>query len=330
MYAKGEGITALSYLQETQEKFTDQLNAFDQMRMYYLYSYVHFLMANYEDCIEYSLQGYKMADSMGHDYTAEICLIHLSNANFYRGHLDEAYAFACEALRMGEKNNHKHIIAFANCALGDIFGLLNDYILASQHFRVAQLRLGFTGISLTQVDTNLHLSNLFIWHNNLQEAHELLAPVLQITEKADIKHFFTQALILAGTCDMSEGKNEMAEEKFYKASVIAKANGLKFESLWCKLQLTQLAILTGNFTFAAETLTELLNENQRFKVAGFNLYTLDMCAQIQKFTNQEIVSNIQYRFSSYINELESQTRSSPLRETFLNAKQHWQERLFTL
>jgi len=327
LYAKGEGATALNYLQETRDMFTDRLNPFDQMRIFYLFSYVHLLMANYEECIDYSLQGYKFAGSMEHDYTAEICLVHLSNANFFQGHLDEAYGFAVEALKMGEKNNHKHIIAFANCALGDIFGALDNFVLAAKHYRVAQLRLGFRQTTITQLDTDLRLANLFIWHQNFKEAKPILSPVLEITKKVDSKHLLSQALILSGNCDLIEGSENLAEDKFNQALEIAQSNGLKYQNHWCKLQKAQLAIAHGNLTFAGNILREILSNENQFNVAWFELYALGICAKIQKLSNQVIIPHLQTRYSTFVNKIETHTQSPHLSEMLLKAKERWWEGL---
>lgn len=330
LYAKGEGTTALSYLQETNDIFTDQLNPFDLMRIYYLFSYIHLLMANYEECIDYSLQGYKIAESMAHDYTAEICLVHLSNANFFQGHLDEAYGFAAEALKMGEKNNHRHIVAFANCALGDIYGALDNFVLAAKHYRVAQLRLGFTETTITQLDSDLRLANLFIWHQNLKEAKPLLSPVLEITKQVDAKHLLSQGLILSGNCDLIEGSDGLAETKFDQALEIAQSNGLKYQILWCKLQKAQLAISHGKLTSAGEILIEIQDNEHNFNVAWFKLYAMGMCAKIQRQSNLTIIPNLQISFSTFANKIEAHTQSPPLSEMFLKARQHWWEGINSL
>jgi len=316
-YAKGEGEKALSYLQETHDKFNDNLNTFDQMRVFYLFSYIHLLIANYEECKNHSLKGYKIADSMEADYTAEIYLVHLGNANFYQGYLDE--------LKMGEKNNHKHIIAFANCVLGDIFSLLQNHILAAKHYRVAQLRLGFNDTSLTQLDTDLHLAHLYIWGENLKEARALISPVLETCKKAGVKHLLSQALILSGTCDLMEGNYDLAEDKFNQAARIAQDNGLKYESLWCKLQRAQLAVFQRKLTLAEGILREILDKDQPFNVAWFKLYGMEMCTQIQGLTNQIVFPDLESDITSFIDEIEAHTQSPPLRQPFIRAKSYWLE-----
>ena len=322
-YAKGEGEKALSYLQETHEKFDDDLNTFDQMRIYYLFSYIHLLLANYEECKTHSLKGYKIADSMEADYTAEIHLVHLGNACFYQGYLDEAYAFATKALKMGEKNNHKHIIAFSNCVLGDIFSLLQNHVLAAKHYRIAQLRLGFNEISLTQLDTDLHLAHLYIWRENITEARALISPVLETCKKVGVKQFLSQALILSGTCDLVEGNNDLAEDKFSQAADIAQENGLKYESQWCKLQQAQLAVSQQKLTLAEGILKEVLKKEQLFSVAWFKLYSMEMCTQIQGLSNQVIFPDLEADIISFINEIETHTQSPPLSQEFIHAKSYW-------
>ncbi|MEA3327351.1 MAG: AAA family ATPase [Chloroflexota bacterium] len=324
-YANGEGEKALLYVQETYDNFYHQLNAFDRTRTHYLFSYIHLLMANFEECKRDSLKGYKIADSMGLEYTVEICLIHLSKANFYQGNLDDAYNFATKALMMSEKNNHKHLIAYANCALGDVFGFLNNFVLAAKYFKVAQLRLGFDSTSLPQLVTDLHLAHLFIWSEDLQEARTLLSPVLEITKKFGVKHLLTQALILSGTCDLIEGNFIPAEEKINQAAELAQNNGLKFESMWCKLQQAQLAVSQRKLTLAEGILREILVEDQTFSVAWLKLYGMGICAQIQDLTDQFIFPDLQSDFTSFLDEIESHTQSPPLIQEFTHAKRYWQE-----
>jgi len=324
-YAKGEGEKALSYLLETHDKLDDDLNIFDQMRIYYLFSYIHLLIANYEECKNHSLKGYKIADSMEADYTAEIHLVHLSNANFYQGYLDEAYAFATKALEMGEKNNHKHIIAFSNCVLGDIFSLLQNHVLAAKHYRVAQLRLGFNDTSLTQLDTDLHLAHLYIWGENLKEARALISPVLETCKKAGVKQFLSQALILSGTCDLMEGNYNLGADKFSQAAGIAQENDLKYESQWCKLQQAQLAVSQRKLTLAEGILKEILKKDQLFSVAWFKLYSMEMCTQIQGLSNQIVFPDLESDITSFLNKIEAHTQSPPLRQEFIIAKSYWLE-----
>ena len=324
-YAKGEGEKALSYVQETYDTFYHQLNAFDRTRTHYLFSYMHLLTANYEECKSHSLKGYKIADSMGLDYTAEICLIHLSKANFYQGYLDDAYACATKALKMGDENNHKHIIAFANCILGDIFGFLNNYVLAAKHFKVAQLRLGFTSTSLTQLETDLHLAHLFIWSEDIQEAKALISPVLEISKQTDVKHLLSQALILSGHCDLIEGNLNKAGEQFSQAAEITQRYGLKYESLWCKLLQARLAASQYKFGLSHEILNEILDEDQPFSVAWIKLNAMVTYAKIQELTDQIVIRNLQPDLTSFINEIGSHTQSPPLRQSFTQAKPQWQE-----
>ena len=137
--AKGHAKKALSTAIETYDRFFYKISPFNRMRIMNVLSNSYLIAADFKACQAFAVQGLEIAQNLENSFITQIMLTTLSKAEIIQGYLDQAFAHANQALKIGEVENHTHSIIAANRVIGDIYRHLQDYNLALQHYRVAQL-----------------------------------------------------------------------------------------------------------------------------------------------------------------------------------------------
>ena len=107
---------------------------------------------------------------------------------------------------------------------------------------------------------------------------------------------------------------------------IADQRGLVHEILWSKFHLALLAFHQKQFDLVDRHLIEVLEQTRSQKMALLNQFALQLAGQLAKTEKSQFKSaDTQSAFQLLVDELESHTQSTDLRQEFLNARRLWQE-----
>lgn len=289
-------------------------------------AYANLIAGNYEVCERFIDRGLEITHAIENTFVEEILLTIRARVEVNQGYLDEAYVHATHVLKMGEESNHTHTIVSANCLLGDIFFILQNYSRAMKYYRVAQIREGFEKTSIHGIENSIHLARLLSWLGPLTETKEILDHTLEITKKYGMQRLHAQSLLNSGLCDLLQGNLDLSENKFSQASTIITENGLVYEKVWLKIGFLRLALTRHQFDLAEETLNELLAESTSINTVFLTLYGLELSAQIQKKGGNATFSDgYRTKLEKLVQKIDANTQSDALREDFLNAKRLWLE-----
>ncbi len=325
LYAKGSAKQALSYAMEIYDRFYHQLTTFNRMRTMRMLANTNLLVANYEESTIFAIKGLEIARNLENTFVVKMLLITLSKAETSQGHMDEAFSHAIKALRMGEAENHTYTIVSANCVLGTIHRHLQNYNLALQHFRVAQLRGSYSNDSLYSIENDLELVRTITWMGRINEARDLATHAFEVTKRHQMMHLHTMALLTLGLCDILERKLVEAHAIILDAEQIALDNGLVYEQTWSKIGQARIALSRRQFDEAEETIKAILEVSDRHNMAWLKLRGLNFCFQLYNATQKCSLAFCRSEFDQLIKHLSEHTKSDALQKSFDSAKQYWGE-----
>ncbi len=323
-YAKGNALKALSYATETYDRYFHQLSTFNRMRTFQLLANTNLIAANYEKCQIFAEKGLEITQIVDNAFVAQVLLGTQSKSELIQGYLDEAFEHASQALQLGEENRHAHTIITTNCILGDIYFSLQEYTLALQHYRVAQLRAGYANESIHQLENDLHLSRALAWMGQAAEAEDLAKNALAVTEKKGMLRLQTEALRAVGLCAMLMGRPEESEGHYLRSEGLAIENGLIYEALWSKVGRARLALSRRQFEAVKELVCEVIQRSQANKMAWLTLYSLQMCAHLHHATDDPSLLKYRASFTELLAHLSEHTQSTPLRQYLESAQEFWE------
>lgn len=325
-HAMGEADKAVQTAQDTYQEFFHQLNTFDRFRAYNMMAISHFSAGNITESIQFAEKGLETVYKVDNTFFEGLLLISLCKAEIIQGYLDEAYQHGIQALKFAEKYSRVQSVVAANMLLGDIFNILHNTTQAMQHYRIAQVRQGFTFQSYYGLENTIHLSRLLTRNGELAEARELINTTLAITEEKGTMHLHSQALLAAGLLDIQDGDYPEAEEKLSLALTIAEHRGLKHEAVWAKYRLAFYAFTQNNFDHAVDQLMEVLTTSKLQEMPLLNLYALEFMWKLATYTSVPIdMDELRANFRVVENRLEAHTQSQTLNPNFKNIQGYWRE-----
>lgn len=325
-YGQGKAKKALEIAKETYRDFFNKLDTFDRLRAHNMMAYIHFITGEIDKCIYYAQEGLKITGRLENVFIEELLLIILSKAEIVQGHLDQAYQHAHRVLALGERNHKIHTTIAANTLLGDINAVLQNDTVAMRHYRIAQVRQGFSVYSYYGQDNNIHLGRLLTRIGQLAEAKEIIRSTLDVTDQKGIMLLHAQALMADGLIDMKEGNITSAEEKFVLALELAEERGMGQEVLWGKFRMAFSAFSGNRFDLAESFLVEVLDKSKSHKMHLLHKYALELASQLSQCKTLQLNSDeIRMSKQSLVDKLEAHTQSEPLREGFVKAQRIWQK-----
>ena len=323
-YAKGNASEALSCAVDTYNRYFHQLSPFNRMRSLNTLSNGYLIGAEYKDCEIYAAQGLEIARNLENTFVTQILLLTQSKAEVIQGYLDKALAHASEALTLGEAENHTHSIISANRVIGDIYRHLQNYSLALQHYRVAQLRGGHNKESYYSLDNDLALVSALAWMGQVSEARSLAAQAYEISQKREMGQLHTQAILKFALCDLIEGEFDSAEAYLSQAERQAVDLGLIYEQVWCHVGRGRIALSRHQFSQAEEEIKKILEISTQRNMAWMKLRGLHFCGQLHKATRDPALLHYQQAYEDLLTMLSEHTQSAALRGDFENAKKSWE------
>jgi DNA-binding SARP family transcriptional activator len=324
-YAKGNAKKTLSYASETYDRYFHQLSAFNRMRTYNMLANANLIAANYGKSQSFAKRGLEIAQTLENAFVTQILLTTQSKAETIQGRLDEAYKHASQALALGEENSHNHTIISANCTIGDIYFSLQEYTLALQHYRVAQLRAGYSKESYYSLDNELHLARALAWMGQLTEARELAARAVDKTKEYGMLQLLTVALRAIGLCDMLEGRLPEAKGNYLESERLAVENGLVYELLWTRVGRARLALSERQFSQAKDLIREILKVSKARNFAWAKLNSLQLCAHLHNATSDTELLEYRSDFREVVEQLAGHVQSTPLKQYLETARQFWEK-----
>jgi tetratricopeptide (TPR) repeat protein len=226
---------------------------------------------------------------------------------------------------MAEEENHTHAAVSANCVLGNIHVHLQNYNLALQHFRVAQLRGGYSNDSLDSIENEIDLARALTWMGQINEARDLATHAFEVTKQYQMMHLHTMALLTLGLCDILERNLGEAQAIMLDAEQIAQDNGLVYEQTWGKIGRARIALSERQFDTAEEIIKDILEVSDRHKMAWLKLRGLNFCFQLYNATQKPTLLFCRSEFDQLIKHLSEHTQSDALKQSFDSARQYWGE-----
>lgn len=323
-YAKGEAKMAAKSAQEAYDTYFHKLGAFDRIRALNMLANANLLDANFQECNTCVERGLEIARALENTFAEQILLIISSKAEVAQGYMDEALAHAARALEMGEKENQAHTIVSANHVIGDIYRRLQNYNLALQHYRLAQIRGGYGQVSLYNIENDLSLAPALVWMGQVKEARALASRALEVSQQNGMMQYYVQALQIFGLCEMIEKNLPEAEEYILEAEHLALEKGLVLEQAWCKVDRARIALSKHQFETAEKRIVEIMDISNQRNLTWIKLRGLQFCSQLYKATRKSCLLQYQSDFHALINFLTEHTKSEPLRDDFKKAKDYWQ------
>ncbi len=326
-FVMGEARIALQMSQALFQEFFSKLESFDQWRAYNMLAHAYYVGGHYNKSEEFAQEGLKIAQVLGNDVVEVIALIILSKVEIVRGHLDEAFLHATRALNLAEQHHKVQSIVAANTLLGDIYGFLNNNAQAKKHYRIVEVRQGYSFQSFYGVENSIHLARLLIRSGELAEARELLETIIMVTEQKSLTSFYLQALMVDGLIDLEEGFYASADQKFSSVVVLAEQKSLEQEISWSKFRMAQLAMRQERYEQAEALLIEVFDFARSRDVIILYKFCLELAGQLS--TNKTLwlpKEKLQTEYKNLHAKLESHTQSTPLRKYFLNAQRLWREK----
>jgi len=325
-YSHGDAKLAARYAEELHKEYFYKLKPIDRLKSLYLLGYVNLISGQYEASEYYSRQGLEIANLLDNAITGENILICLSKAEFIRGNLNQSYQYALKALKSAEKGKRKINIVGANCVIGDIFFSIKNYTAAVQHYRVGQIREGFSIISLHGLENSMHLAQLLVWTDQLLEAKEILDKNLDICQKLDLAQLYVYGLMILGIYHFHERRFSLAKDQFNKAIRIAEEKGLLLELALNKISLAKLNVSTGKMDKAQMLLNETLDISESRNMAWPTLYGLELSMHLDKVQNRpEMLHKHQDIYESLHKKIIDNIQSEALRQDIDLEKRSWDQ-----
>jgi DNA-binding SARP family transcriptional activator/tetratricopeptide (TPR) repeat protein len=326
-YAQGEAHKAKQYAEMAYHEFFNQLDTFDKLRACNTLAVANYTAGDVDDCVQFAQQALEIVQKLDNAFLEGLLLVTLAKAEIVKGRLDDAYQHGNRALELAARKNKTHIIVAANTILGDVFNILHNIPQAMQHYRIAQVREGYTSHTYNGLENNIHLGRLLARTGQLDEAREILGTTLWVTEQQGMMGLYFKALVTDGALDVDERNYDAAEEKFAKAVNMAEQRGLAHEVLWAKFRMAGLAYNQAQCDRAEHFLIDVLAQAQSHDMTMLTLHSLELAFQLMECKSLQLTPDqIRGKFRSWVDKLDSYTQSPPLREDFLNAIRFWEEK----
>lgn len=325
-YARGEAELALQTAYTLHKTYFHKLEPFDRLRSLYLIGYSSLIAAEYDQCEAFTQKALEIARPLGNDLLEEVLLIILSKAEFIQGKLEQSYQHVTRALKSAESANRKLNIISANCVLGDIFRVIDGNRTALQHYRIAQIREGFSSISFFGIENNIHLSNYLFTVNQTEEAKKILQQYLPIAKKYDLGLFYIQGLLSLGAWNIDNGNLSAAEKSFSSAIKLAEEKGLLHELMVAKTEYARLLMIRDQSNVAKVYLDEVLEVSRERNMILTHLSALSLSAKRLK-ENSELVEVLKHKLTFYniVEALQEEIKSEPLKELFSQTSENWKK-----
>jgi predicted ATPase len=325
-HAQGEADKAVESAQATYREFFHQLNTFDRLRAYNMMALSHFSAGNISESIRFAEEGLETVHKVDNTFFEGLLLISLCKAEIIRGRLDDAYQHGTQALKFAENDKRVQSVVAANMLLGDIFNILHNTNQALQHYRIAQVRQGYSFQSYYGLENNIHLSRLLTRTGELVEAREILIATLAVTEEKGIMHLHPQALLAEGLLDLQEEYYPEAEGKFSLALAIAEQKGLMHEAIWGKFRLAAYAFTQKRYDLAENLLIDVLATTKLQEMPLLNLHALEFFWQLKEYISIRVdMDELRDNFQVLADKLNAQTQSPALKPDFQNVQRYWRE-----
>ncbi len=325
-YARGQANLALQTAHALHKTYFHKLEPFDRLRSLYLIGYSSLIAAEYDQCETFTQKALEIASPLGNGLLEEVLLIILSKAEFIQGKLEQSYQHVTRALKSAKSANRKLNIIAANCVLGDIFRVLDSNTTALQHYRIAQIREGFSSISFFGIENNIHLSNYLFTVNQTEEAKKILQQYLPIAKKYDLGVFYVQGLLSLGNLNINNGNLSAAEKSFSSAIKIAEEKGLLHELMVAKTEYARLLMIRDQSNVAKVYLDEVLEISKERNMILTHLSALSLSAKRLK-ENSELVEVLKHKlaFNNIVEKLQEEIKSEPLKELFSQTSENWKK-----
>ncbi len=323
-YARGQASSAVKMAKKLYKTYFHKLEPFDRLRSLYLLGYSTLIAAEYEKCEAFTKKGLEIARPLGNVLLEEILLIIRAKAEFIQGKLDQSYQHVTQALKSAETANRKQNIVSANCVLGDMFHVLDNNAAALQHYRVGQIREGFSSTSYYGIENKIHLAHYLASVNQQEEAQKILQRNLPIAKKYDLGEFYIQGLLTLGIWHQKESDPISASEAFLEAHKIAEERGLFYEICLVKIAHIRLLLENNDLSEVKTQLDEVLKISQKRNMTWVHLYALMMAIQLSRVNNEyNRMQQYQLSFNNIIKSIGENTKSESLRNHFDQASKKW-------
>jgi DNA-binding SARP family transcriptional activator/tetratricopeptide (TPR) repeat protein/energy-coupling factor transporter ATP-binding protein EcfA2 len=326
-YAQGEANRALEIAEDAYRTYFDQLGTFDRLRAYHMLTYCFYIAGQVEKCVHFAWEALKIAQSLDNSVVETLSLINLCKAEIEQGQIDSAFQHAARALELAETNNKIQNIVAANTIIGTIYDILHNYTQAEQYFRIAQIRQGYTFLSYSGQENNLHLGRLLTRNGQLAEAKEIVRSTLEVTGQKGMHLLYTQALLADGLLDINEQNDADAEQKFALAIKIAQEKGLAQEVTWGKFRMALLAFSRQQYAEAETFVFEVIIDAIALKMTLLTKYALELADRLANFITLQVgpdeLGSIK---QSLVEQLMSYNQTEPLRRDFFSRQHLWREK----
>jgi DNA-binding SARP family transcriptional activator/tetratricopeptide (TPR) repeat protein len=326
-YAQGEAARALTIAENAYHTYIDQLGTFDRLRAYHMLTYCYYIAGRVPECAFFAQEAWKIARALDNSVVETLSLINLCKAEIQQGQIDSAFQHATRALDLADRTNKIQDIVAVNTILGTIYDILHNDTQAEQHFRIAQVRQGYSFLSYSGQENNLHLGRLLTRNGQLTEAKEIIRSTLEVTEQKGMMLLHTQALLADGLIDLSEQNDVDAEHKFALAIEIAKEKGMVQEATWGKFRMAILAFSQQRYTEAESFVFEVINEAISLKLILLTKYALELAEQLANFITLQVgPDELILIKKSLVEKLMSYNETEPLRREFFSRPHLWREK----
>ena len=321
-YAQGEAVRALEIAEDAYRTYFDQLDTFDRLRAYHMLTYCYYVAGRVEECTHFAQQAVKISRALDNSVVETLSLINLCKAEIEQGQIDSAFQHATQALSLSEINNKIQDVVAANTILGTIYDILHNSPQAEHYFRIAQVRQGYTFLSYSGQENNLHLGRLLTRNGQLTEAKEIIQSTLEVTGQKGMMMLHTQALLADGLIDLNENNEADAERKFALAIEIAEEKGLVQEVIWAKFRMALLEFERQRYAEAECFLFEVINDAISRKMTLLTKYALELAERLANFITLQIGPDELLSIKqSLVESLMSYNQTEPLRREFFS-RQH--------
>jgi DNA-binding SARP family transcriptional activator len=326
-YALGEATRALTIAEKAYRTYFDQIGVFDRLRAYHMLTYCYYITGRVAECALFAQEALKIAQALDNSVVETLSLINLCKAEIQQGQIDSAFSHASRALDLADSNNKIQEIVAANTILGTIYDILHNYPQAEQHFRIAQIRQGYSFLSYFGQENNLHLGRLLTRNGQLAEAREIIQSTVEVTGQKGMMLLHTQALLADGLIDLNEKNDVDAEHKFALAIEIAREKGMVQEVTWGKFRMAILAFSRQRYEEAERFVFEVINEARSLNLILLTKYALELAERLANHITLQVGQDeMQSIKQSLVEKLVSDNQSEPLRRDFFSRKHLWREK----
>ena len=320
-YAQGEAVRALEIAEDAYRTYFDQLDTFDRLRAYHMLTYCYYVAGRVEECTHFAQQAVKISRALDNSVVETLSLINLCKAEIEQGQIDSAFQHATQALSLSEINNKIQDVVAANTVLGTIYDILHNSPQAEHYFRIAQVRQGYTFLSYSGQENNLHLGRLLTRNGQLTEAKEIIQSTLEVTGQKGMMMLHTQALLADGLIDLNENNEADAERKFALAIEIAEEKGLVQEVIWAKFRMALLEFERQRYAEAECFLFEVINDAISRKMTLLTKYALELAERLANFITLQIGPDELLSIKqSLVEKLMSYNQTEPQRQDFFSSQ----------